>query len=381
MKRAIILGAGFGGLAAAYTLRKLLHADDEVILVDRRPYFMVGFRKTWALLGESPLADGQGSLAEVEKHGIQFLQGKIDSIDPLNRAVNVAGRRIEADAMVVALGARLAGEEIPGFQEHAYNVYDPQDIPRAASALQNFKGGKIVVGIFGTPYICPPAPYEIAILAQETFEKRGVDASFEIFTPKPMSLPILGAAGCDVIESRLADRGINFLPNHKAKGVEAGQITFTTGRISYDLLLGIPPHRSPEIVKESGLTNSDEWVPVDPRTLETQFENVYAIGDVVEIPMANGKPLPKAGVFAEAEGKIAARRIAANFKGEQPQAEFDGHGGCFLEIGGGQAMMVQGEFLAEPAPKVSLDGPSAKYLEDKRAFEGQRLAEWTSGPA
>ena len=155
MSKAIILGAGFGGLATAFTLRKLLPAKDEVIIVDQNSYFMVGFRKTWALLGHSPLSEGQGSLAELEKHGIQFVQGTINSIDPENRSVSVDGRKIEADAMVVALGARLAGEEIPGFQEHAYNVYDANDIPRAAKALQDFKGGKIVVGIFGAPYKCP----------------------------------------------------------------------------------------------------------------------------------------------------------------------------------------------------------------------------------
>jgi len=378
MRRVLILGGGFGGIAAAHRLRQKLSPGDEIILVDRRAHFMVGFRKTWALVGESPLEAGQRPLAALARHGIQVIQGTISAIDPAARAAEVEGRRIEADALIVALGAELAPEQVTGFSSHALNVYDPQEIPRIAAALREFRGRRVVVGIFGAPYKCPPAPYEMALLVKDAFRARGVDAALEVFTPQPMSLPILGQAGCNVVEGRLAENGITFLPNRKATAVEAGEIVFANERRAYDLLLGVPPHRCPAPVAQSGLTNGGAWVRPNPRTLETKFPGVYAVGDSVEILTADGKPLPKAGVFAEAMGEVAAERIAATFGGREPEATFTGEGGCYLEIGGGQAMMVQGAFLAEPAPQVTLTEPSRHYVEEKRSFEATRLQTWFS---
>jgi len=376
MKRVLILGGGFGGLATTHRLKQKLAPDDEVILVDRRGYFMVGFRKTWALVGESPLEAGQRSLDGLTSLGIRVMREPVTVIDPKARAAYIGDQRIQADALVVALGAELAPELIPGFQQHAFNVYDPQEIPRAARALSEFRGGRLSIGIFGAPYKCPPAPYEMALLINDSLMSRGIKASMEVFTPQPMSLPILGQTGCDLIESRLADKGITFLPNHKATAVEVGEVVFADKRRPFDLLLGVPPHRPPAVVRESGLVDGSGWVSVNPRTLETQFPGVYAIGDVVQISLANGKPLPKAGVFAEAMGETVADRIAAVFSGQEPNATFKGEGGCYLEVGGGKAMMVQGSFLAEPEPEVTLTEATAGYLEEKRSFETQRLMEW-----
>jgi sulfide:quinone oxidoreductase len=290
MKRVLILGGGFGGIATARRLKQKLGETDEVILVDRRAHFMVGFRKTWALIGHSTLEAGQRSLDGLTRLGIRVLRDPVTRIDPQGRAAVMGDQRISADALVVALGAELAPETVPGFQQHAFNVYDPNDIPRAAQALTEFQGGKLLIGIFGVPYKCPPAPYEMALLINDTLKSRGVKASVEVFTPQPMSLPALGQVGCDLIESRLADQGITFLPNHKATAVEAGEVVFTNERRPFDLLLGVPPHRPPAVVRESGLVGDSGWVAVSPRTLETQFPGTYAIGDVVQIAMPNGKP-------------------------------------------------------------------------------------------
>ncbi len=376
MKRVLVLGGGFGGIATARRLKQKLDPKDEVILVDRRDYFMVGFRKSWALVGESTLEAGQRPLESLTGIGVRVIRDSITKINPGAREAFLGDQQIDADALVVALGAELAPEAIPGFQQHAFNVYDAQDIPRAAAALSAFSGGRLLLGIFGAPYKCAPAPYEMALLIHDSFKRRGVKASIEVFTPQPMSLPVLGQVGCDVIESRLADHGITFLANHKATAIEAGEVVFGEKRRPYDLLLGVPPHQPPAVVRESGLVGNSGWVSVNARSLETQFAGVYAIGDVVQIQMPNGKPLPKAGIFAEAMGETVADRIAATFNGQEPEATFKGEGGCYLEVGGGQAMMVKGNFLAEPEPEVILTEASAQYLSEKRDFETQRLQAW-----
>jgi sulfide:quinone oxidoreductase len=376
MKRVLILGGGFGGIAAARRLKEKLDEKDEVILVDRRDHFMVGFRKTWALVGESTLEAGQRPLDRLKGLGIRVMRDPVTRINPEGRAATVGDQVISSDALVVALGAELAPEAIPGFQQYAYNVYDPNDIPRAAKALKDFQGGKLLIGIFGAPYKCPPAPYEMALLINDSLKARGIKVSLEVFSPQPMSLPILGQAGCDLIESRLADKGIAFFPNRKATGVEADAVVFANERRPFDLLFGVPPHRPPAVVRESGLVGDSGWVSANSHTLETRFPGVYAIGDVVQVAMANGKPLPKAGVFAEAMGETVADRIAETFVGKEPEATFKGEGGCYLEVGAGQAMMVKGQFLAEPEPEVMLTEASSKYFEEKQAFEKNRLQTW-----
>jgi len=376
MKRVLILGGGFGGIAAARRLKQKLSPEDEVILVDKRDHFMVGFRKSWALVGESSLEDGQRPLDNLTSIGVRVMRDPVTRIDPQARAATMGDQRIDADALVVALGAELIPNAVPGFQEHAFNVYDPQDIPRAARALNEFQGGKLLIGIFGAPYKCPPAPFEMALLISDKLNAKAVKATIEVFSPQPMSLPILGQEGCDTIESRLADHGITFYPNHKATGIEKGEVVFANKRLPFDLLLGVPPHKPPAVVRESGLVGESGWVNVNKHTLETSFEGVYAIGDVVQIMLANGKPLPKAGLFAEQMGETVAERIAAGFAGEEPTATFKGEGGCYLEVGGGKAMMVRGNFLAEPEPEVTLTEATAEFLQEKSLFESQRLVEW-----
>ena len=379
MRRVLILGGGFGGVATAHALRRLLPREDEIVLIDNRGRFLMGFRKTWALVGLEPMEKGLRSLEQLQDFGIRVRLGTIDAIDPQQKAVRVDGERLEGHAMVVALGAELLPDEVPGFREHAVNFYAAEGVEDGVRRLEAFQGGRVLIAIFGAPYKCPPAPFEAAFLLKDHFEARGVEAAIEVSTPKPMSLPALGEVGCSVIEGRLSERGVGFFPSHRALKVEEGVVQYATARRPFDLLLGVPPHRAPAVVRQSGLTQAGNWVPVDKRTLETAFPDVYAIGDVNVITLANGNPHPKAGIFAERQGEVVAARIAARFQGETPTAQYDGRGHCFLELGQGEAMLVEGEFLAEPAPKARLTEPSPAYLEQKRQFERERLERWFGG--
>ena len=376
MKRILILGGGFGGIAAAHRLKSKLGDQVEVILVDRRPYFMVGFRKSWALVGESPLEVGQKPIDGLGRLGVDVRRGTVEAIHPSERAATVDGEKIQADALVVALGAELNPAAVPGFVDHAYNVYDPNDIPRAEKALNDFKGGRLVIGIFGAPYKCPPAPLEMAMLIHDKFKKNGIQASIEVFTPQPVTLPILSQASCDAVEGRLLENGIQTYGHHKALRIEPGEVIFEKRTIGFDLLLGVPPHRAPAVLRESGLTGESGWVEIDPRTCETSFDGVYAVGDSTQIVLANKKPLPKAGLFAELMGETVADRIADEFNNKEPTAQFSGQGGCYFEVGNGEAMMIKGNFLAEPAPEVDITESSKEYYDEKVKFETDRWAKW-----
>jgi sulfide:quinone oxidoreductase len=375
MKRVLILGGGFGGIATAVALRALLDPADQIVLVDRRPSFVMGLRKNWVLSGESSLAEGTRRLVDLEHRGITVVQGSIEAIHPADLAADVDGRRFEADALVVALGAEGDAGRVPGFQEFAIDAYDPDATARGREAVERLTAGRVVIGIFGVPYPCPPGPFELAMLLASRFAERRSGASVTVFSPLPLSLPILGSVGCATVESRLADAGVEFLAARQATAVLDGVVRFGEDRLTFNLLLGVPPHRPPAVVTESGLTGGGGWIPVDRLTLETDVPGVYAIGDVTTIPLANGQILPKAGVFAQAQGTVVAERIAEGFAGRTAAATFTGEGACFFELGAGTAAMVAGRFLADP-PDVHLSEPGPEHLAAKRAFEVDRLRSW-----
>ena len=375
MHRVLVLGGGFGGIATAVALRSHLEPADEVVLVERRPSFVMGLRKNWGLVGASTLADGERPLAALGERGIEVVTGTIDAIRADAREAQVDGRTITADALVVALGAERDPGRVPGFREHAIDVYDEAANERGAAAIDAFTGGRVVIGIFGVPYPCPPGPYELALLLSERLAARGVPGGIFVFTPQAGSLPVLGDAGCAAFDGRLANEGITLRPKTNATAVESGAVVAADTRIPFDLLLGVPPHRVPEVVSAAGLAEPGAWVKVDPQTLETRYPGVYAIGDVTAIPLASGMPLPKAGVFAHAQGDVAAARIADQLAGRTPTATFDGHGMCFLETGHGRATMVRGNFYASP-PDVALAEATEEHLAAKHAFESDRLAAW-----
>lgn len=375
MHRILILGAGFGGIAAALESRHRLDPADEVVLVDRRETFAMGLRKNWGITGMEPLHLGARRLDGLAARGVAVRRGEITSIDPGSRSAVVDGDSIEADILVVALGAERDLDAIPGLREHALDVYDRDANAANASAVEAFVGGRVVVGVFGAPYPCPPAPYELALMLGERFDERRLSYGMLVFTSLPRSLPILGEAGCAAFDGRLAGAGISLRTTTTATAVSATEVTIDDGRIPFDLLLAVPPHRAPAVVRESGMTGPKGWIPVDARTLRTRHDGVYAIGDVTAIPLSNGGALPKAGVFAQAEGEVVAARIAAELAGRDAEATFAGEGMCFLETGRGRASAVQGRFLSDP-PEVELTEASEAGYQAKRAFETERLAAW-----
>ncbi len=375
MHRVLVLGGGFGGIATAVALRSRLDPADEVVLIERRPIFVMGLRKNWAVTGTSTIAEGERPLIDLESRGIRVVAGTITALDPAAHTAQVDDDSIEGDEIVVALGAERNPGAIPGFAEHAIDVYDATASETARAAIDRFDGGRLVIGIFGAPYPCSPAPYELALLLAERFDARAITGGVFVFSPTPGSLPILGTDSCAAFDGRLAGAGISFRPDTKSTSIEPGAVIAGDVRIPFDLLLGVPPHRVPPVVADSGLTGGAPWVPVDRRTLETRFAGVHAIGDVTAIPLANGMALPKAGVFAHAQGEVVAARIADRLAGREPTTTFNGQGMCFLETGHGVATSVRGDFFADP-PAVELGAEGAATFAAKQAFETDRLTAW-----
>jgi sulfide:quinone oxidoreductase len=376
--RTLILGGGFGGIATAVELRRLLGDDHEVVLVDREPQFAMGLRKLWELVGRGSIVDGSRSRALLARHGVEVLRVEIEAIDAGGRRVETSEGTLDGDRLVIALGAVSRPDLVPGLEEHGHDVWSFAGVPAAADRLASFEGGRIVVLVAGAPYPCPPAPYECVFHIHEHLLSRGLRDRTElsVATLQPMLLPNAGREGSAWMAGQLTERGVSHQVGAKTERVEPGRVVFAEGEIPYDLLIAVPPHRPPAVVVDSGLTAAHGWIAVDAGTLATEHEGVYAVGDVTLIPLASGLPLPKAGVMAELQGTRVARAIAAELLGGDPAAPFDGSGFCPVELGSGSAAVVEGHWYAEPEPVVSITGPSAARAAEKEAFETEHLERW-----
>lgn len=379
MARVVILGGGFGGLAAANELRGLLDAGDEITLVDRSDRFFMGFAKLWDLARARPLGEGTAPLARLEGRGVRYVQADITGIDPAGRTVATSAGTLEADALIVALGA-------PGAPAHldllagprAHDLYDAAQLPAIHGALDALDGGRVLVAILGGPLKCPPAPYEAALIVDERLRARGVrDAvTVTVSTFQPATLPVAGPDASRFVATHLADRGVELLTGQVVEAVgDDGTVRFRDGsELACALVLGVPACAPPPVIRSSALAAPSGWIEPDRHTLRTAFDRVYAIGDCTTVPTATAQ-LPKAGVFAAAEGRVAARNVAADLRGG-PAASFDGHGTCYLELPGDRVALVTGNFYAEPAPDVRIDGPSEDHFRAKQAYERDGLAAW-----
>lgn len=282
---------------------------------------------------------------------------------------------------MVALGAELTPERIPGLLGTAHHIYELEAATKFRDALMAFRGERILMGISSLPYKCPAAPYEAALLVDYLVKKRGLGREVDIrfFTPEPYPLPVAGAKVGGMVKEMLEARGIEFNPKLKLSYVdgERKEAHFENGeKMGFDLLFAVPPHSCPPLAEGSGLTDQSGWVAVNPTTMTTKYDDLYALGDIVGIKLPNGMMLPKAGVFAHGQADVVAHNIAVDIQGGGDRREWDGGGKCFLETGFGKSCYASGNFYAEPNPKVNFRRPRRIWHWGKILFEKYWLWRW-----
>ena len=382
MKTIAVLGGGIGGIVAASRLRSRLPREHRVVLVERDPTHVFAPSLLWLMIGERTGEAISRPLAALGKRGVELVHGTIQAIDATSRAVRVDGNEIRADYLVIALGADLAPQTIPGLAEGGHNFYSLQGAASLRDARLELQAGRVVVLVSAIPYKCPGAPNEAAMLLEADFRRRGLrdKVQVDLYTAEPGPMPVAGPVVSAALRRMIEARGIGYHPDCTTTSVDPvrRRISFANGETAaYDLLAYIPPHRAPQVVRDAGLCGETGWVPVDRRTLETKFPGVYAIGDVAGIMLtAIGRPLPKAGVFAHYEAEVVADNIVRAITGKGSPREFAGDGACFLEAGDGKAGYGAGNFFAEPAPQIKLRAPSRMMHWGKVAFEKYWLFRW-----
>ncbi|HEY6532322.1 MAG TPA: FAD/NAD(P)-binding oxidoreductase [Acidimicrobiales bacterium] len=371
--RILVLGAGFGGLELTTSLSEEFGDEVDITLVDKTDGFVFGFSKLDVMFGRTMPERVHHSYADLVKPGVTFVQTTIRSIDPAAKRVETDAGTFEADVMVVALGADLHPEATPGLLEGGNEFYTEAAAFALRDVLAQFSGGRVIVGVTSTPFKCPPAPSETALLVHDFLTERGLrdDSEISLVMPLPAPIPPSPAASAALLEA-FAERDITWRPSTLVTSLDPDRkvaICADGTELAYDLFLAVPVHRAPEVVEQSGMC-VDGWIPVNPLTLETSFPGVYAVGDVTSVGT------PKAGVFAEGQAAVAARQIAAVVRGGQSSDTYDGTGICYLEFGHDQVAKVEVTFAPGQPPHGSLEGPSPELAADKTEFGKTRVRRW-----
>jgi len=384
----LILGGGFGGIAAANSLRQLVPREHEIVVIDKSPSFHVGAGKTWVMLGERTMEQISRPRKNLLDRGIGFLEANILSIDLERKVVATGSETLRWDYLVIALGADLNLASVPGLAEGAQTFYTLEGAQRLQDVLRDFNGGDLAIVIPKMPIKCPPAPYEAAMLLRHAFEVRGLAdrVRIAIYTVEATPMATAGAEMGQYVRNELARRSIGFHPQKRALRIDSAgrRLSFEDGiEVGYDLLVAVPPHEAPKAVREAQLANQSGWIPVDPLTLNVTAirgsSDVYAVGDITSVLLPGRyKPdvalsLPKAGVFAEAHGRVAAHQIAGKILGRESSETFDGRGHCYLEIGGGLAIKADGAFFELPHPVMKKQSPDEMQFRDKLAWVARYL--------
>ncbi|HEY4375998.1 MAG TPA: FAD/NAD(P)-binding oxidoreductase, partial [Acidimicrobiales bacterium] len=325
------------------------------------------------MFGRAPAASVRHSYADVVKPGVQFVQATITAIDPQAKHVETSAGSFDADVLVVALGADLHPDATPGLVEAGHEFYTVPGAFALRDVLADFEGGRVIVAVTSTPFKCPPAPSETALLLHDFLTERGLREQSEIALVMPMGVPIPPSpAASEALLAAFAERGIAWHPGSTVTHLDGDRrvaVLADGNELPYDLFLGVPVHRAPAVVEASGLT-VDGWIPVDPLTLETSVPGVYAVGDVTSVGT------PKAGVFAEGQAGVVAEALIAQIRGDGDSAHYDGRGMCYLEFGHDQVAKVDVTFLSGQAPVGELQGPSQAFATDKVEFGTTRIQRW-----
>jgi sulfide:quinone oxidoreductase len=368
--RILVLGAGFGGLELSTVLSEALGDGVDVTLIDSSDAFVFGYSKLDVMFGRTGLDAVRLPYSAISKPGVRFVQERVTAIDPERRTATTEGGTYAADFLVVALGADYDFDHTPGLAE-SNEFYSVAGAAKLAGVLPGFTSGRAVVGVCDAPFKCPPAPSECALLVHDFLTTRGVRDDCEIALVMPFGTPVPPSPDTSAaLLEAFAERGIEWVPSVRISSIEEGKAVLDDGSTQpFDLFLGVPRHRAPDVVQESGMAENG-YIPVDGRTLATTYPGVFAVGDVATVGT------PKAGVFAERQASVVAHAILAEVAGGEPATPYDGTGTCYIEFGADRVGRVDVDFFSGEKPTGTFVAPSVELVSEKKHFGSSRRARW-----
>lgn len=372
MQRVVVLGGGVGGTLAANLIarklkRRIAAGDASVTIVDATGVHAYQPGYMYIAMGQERASKLVRPEKKLLDKNIELVVGEITRIDTAAQTVLLgSGAELGYDQLVIATGSRIVPEELPNFDSQAHHFYSADAAARLRKALDAFDGGKIVIGIAGIPYKCPPAPLEVAFLVESELRDRGLRDRTEITFLSPINRAFTIESVSEMATPIFEEKGINLELLAGVGEIDAERKVVITDAFEehpYDLLICVPPHRGAQAVIDSGLAPKSGWLPTDRHTLQVKtvakpapgqadediprYPNVYALGDTTDLPLS------KAGSTAHFEAPIVAERVAAAVEGREPEgkdAAYTGKVMCFFEVGDGKGTLLQFDYDHPPKP-------------------------------
>jgi sulfide:quinone oxidoreductase len=358
MKRIVIVGGGVGGTLVANLLVKKLHrqidaGDVGITLIDEHGdhVYQPGFM--YIAMGGERAERLQRPERSLLDHRVALVVARVDRIRETRHVVELQdGLQLAYDQLVLATGSRIVPEAIPWFSQEAQHFYTADAALRLRRALDAFKGGRIVIGIAGMPYKCPPAPLEVAFLIEAELRERHLRDRTEMHFCSPIGRAFTIESVSEMATPILEQKGIELHTFFNVEAIEPDRKVVQSlegEELPYDLLILVPPHRGAEMLIDSGLAKAPGgWLPTDRTTLQVGGRpDVYALGDATDLPLS------KAGSTAHFEAPVVAERICAAIQGRAPagkHADYEGNVMCFFEVGDGKGTLLRFDYLHPPKP-------------------------------
>jgi len=352
-KTILVLGGGIGGISTAKEISRKIGNEDginlaRILVFEKEEQNVFGPSLTWLMVGKRDRDDVQKDTKDIESRGIEVVFGDIESVDPNDISVTVQGKKYRGDYMIVSLGVEQSSEY--NLENFGHNFYTLEGANLFYEQLREFKGGKIAVLVPSIPYKSPVAPYEAAMLIENYIREKGLGEKTEIsvYTPESEPMPFAGEKISENVKHLLESKGVRYRPEYRLASASENSLTFKTASDDniteeFDLLAYTPKHECPAVIRDTDLVGESGWIEVDPKTMATDFKNVYAIGDITTIPLDSGETLAKAGVFAQHQGYTVAHNIARDISGKDANKTFEGEGKYILDLGD-KAQKVSGDF-------------------------------------
>jgi sulfide:quinone oxidoreductase len=352
----LVLGDGIGGIVTANLLLKKARRKNlslKLKLVGNSPrhtyqpgLLFLPFQKP----GYRELADIQKDTARFIAPGIDYIRETIMAIDTDRRTVSTDSQTLEYDWLVLALGCSTHVDAIEGLPENwgrsAHGFYTPDSAMRLAGALDDFKGGDLLIDVAETPIKCPVAPLEFACLADEYLTRRGLRNRTRITLVTPLNGAFTKPVCNEVLTHILVEKGIQVVNNAYLDSVTENSIRCPDGKeLGFDLLVVIPPHEGSDLVEEAGLGSGTGFGRTDKQTLKSSVaERIFLVGDIAGIPGS------KAGSVAHFQADVVVHNLLREIAGKEAEPCADGHANCFIETGQGKAVLIDFNHEIQPVP-------------------------------
>jgi sulfide:quinone oxidoreductase len=367
----VVLGGGVGGTLAANLLKKELRGDAKVTVVDGTGMHVYQPGFPYVALDQANalwLARDERTLLRKD---VDLVVEQAVKVDPEQQIVRLArGGSLPYDYLVVATGSRLDRDAVPGYGD-THDFYSLEGALRLREELRRFKGGRILMGVAGIPYKCPPAPVEFVLMLDQHLRDRGIRSKSEITLLSPLNRAFTVESASKMVQPIMQKKGIGLTTFFNVETVDTSKhlVNSLEGEsFEYDVLVLVPPHRGAKVVDDSGLGDEGGWIPTDRATLQHErYERIFALGDATNIPIS------KSGSTAHFEAPVIASRIASLVKGTAPKKAYEGRVMCFLEIGEGKATTLRFDYTHPPVPPA----PSRLWHWGKWAFN---RAYWVTVP-